>query len=155
MASVVLCFGVARWLRSKESACQCRRHRFKPWVRKIPWRRKWQSTAVSLPGKSHGQRSLVGRSLWGTERVGLDLAAKQQQYTIWLRCSMRYLLLVIIQNNLITIQNMDLNLNLMHRFISKKLKEQDWPTPGVREFCTVLRDLPALSFHFKFAATRM
>ena len=35
----------------KESACQCRRHRFYPWVRKIPWRRKWQTTAVFLPGK--------------------------------------------------------------------------------------------------------
>ena len=30
---------------------------FDPWVRKIPWRRKWQPTPVSLPGKSHGQRS--------------------------------------------------------------------------------------------------
>ena len=29
---------------------------------KIPWRRKWQSTPVLLPGKSHGQRSLVGYS---------------------------------------------------------------------------------------------
>ena len=46
--------------RSKESACQCRRHRFDPWVRKIPWRRKWQSTPVFLSGKSHAQRSLVG-----------------------------------------------------------------------------------------------
>ena len=26
------------------------------------WRRKWQPTAVLLPGKSHGQRSLVGYS---------------------------------------------------------------------------------------------
>ena len=26
---------------SKESAFQCRRHRFDPWVRKIPWSRKW------------------------------------------------------------------------------------------------------------------
>ena len=52
-----------RWLSGKESTCQCRRHRrcgFKPWVRKIPWRRKWQPTPVVLPGKSHGQRSLVG-----------------------------------------------------------------------------------------------
>ena len=24
---------------SKESSCQCRRPRFDPWVRKIPWRR--------------------------------------------------------------------------------------------------------------------
>ena len=34
-----------------------------PWVRKIPWRRKWQPTTVLLPGKSHGRRSLVGCSL--------------------------------------------------------------------------------------------
>ena len=32
---------------------------------KIPWRRKWQPTPVFLPGKSHGQRSLVGYSPWG------------------------------------------------------------------------------------------
>ena len=29
---------------------------------KNPWRRKWQPTLVLLPGKSHGQRSLVGYS---------------------------------------------------------------------------------------------
>jgi len=28
----------------------------------IPWRRKWQPTPVSLPGKSHEQKSLVGCS---------------------------------------------------------------------------------------------
>ena len=33
-----------------------------PWVRKIPWRRKWQLTPVLLPGKFHGQRSLVSYS---------------------------------------------------------------------------------------------
>ena len=36
--------------------------RFNPWVGKIPWRRKWLSTPVFLPGESHGQRSLVGYS---------------------------------------------------------------------------------------------
>ena len=35
------------------------------WVRKIPWRRKWQPIPVFLPGKSHGQRSLVGYSPQG------------------------------------------------------------------------------------------
>ena len=44
-----------------------------------PWRRKWQPTPVFLPGKSHGQRSLAGYSLWSRKRVGHDLAAKQQQ----------------------------------------------------------------------------
>ena len=37
---------------------------FNPWVGKIPWRRKWQPTPVFLPGKSRGQRSLVGYSAW-------------------------------------------------------------------------------------------
>ena len=49
----------------KEPACECRRrkrHRFDPWVEKIPWRRAWQSTLVFLPGESRGQRSLVGCS---------------------------------------------------------------------------------------------
>ena len=31
------------------------------------WRRQWQPTSVLLPGKSHGQRSLVGCSPWGRE----------------------------------------------------------------------------------------
>ena len=57
--------GLPRWLSGKESSCQCRRHRFDPWVGKISWRRKWQPTLVSLPGKFHGQRSLVGYSPWG------------------------------------------------------------------------------------------
>ena len=48
-----------------ESAGQCRRHGFDPWVRRIPWRRKWQPTPVFLPGKSHGQRSLASYSPWG------------------------------------------------------------------------------------------
>ena len=33
------------------------------------WRRKWQPTPVSLPGKSHGQRSLAGCNPW-SHRVG-------------------------------------------------------------------------------------
>ena len=59
----------------KELACQCRRHKrcgFNPWVGKIPWRRKWQATPVFLPGKSHGQRSLVGYKSIGLQRVGHD-----------------------------------------------------------------------------------
>ena len=56
----------------KKPTCQCKRHKrhgFNPWVQKIPWRRKWQSTSVFLPGKSHGQRSLVGYSLWGRQEL--------------------------------------------------------------------------------------
>ena len=32
--------------------------------RKIPWRRAWQTTLVFLPGRFHGQRSLLGYSQW-------------------------------------------------------------------------------------------
>ena len=39
--------------------------RFYPWIGKILWRRKWKPTPVLLPGKSHGQRSVVGYSPWG------------------------------------------------------------------------------------------
>ena len=46
-----------RWLSGKEFTCHCsslRRHRFNPWVGKIPWRRKWQPTPVFLPGENSG-----------------------------------------------------------------------------------------------------
>ena len=42
---------------------------FNPWARKIPWRRKWHPTPVSLPGESYGQRSLVGYSPWGCKEL--------------------------------------------------------------------------------------
>ena len=77
------CYGLPWWLRGKESACQCRRRGFDPWVRKIPWRRKWQPTPVFLPGEFHGQRSLVGYSPRGfkesdrTERLSTHGPAGQ------------------------------------------------------------------------------
>ena len=51
------------WHSGKESACQCRRLWFNPRIGKIPWSRKRQLTPIFLPGKFHGQRSLVGYSL--------------------------------------------------------------------------------------------
>ena len=49
---------------SDGKASTCGRPGFNPWVGKIPWRRKWQPTAVLLPGTFDGQRSLVNYSLW-------------------------------------------------------------------------------------------
>ena len=74
--------GLSRWLSCKESVCQAGDigENPDPWVRKIPWRRKWQPTPVFLPGKSHGQRSLEGFSPWGRKRIGYNLATKQQQW---------------------------------------------------------------------------
>ena len=48
-------------LSGNEPACQCRRckrHRFDPWVGKIPWSRAWQSTPAFLPGE------LIYRGAW-------------------------------------------------------------------------------------------
>ena len=49
----------------------CRRPRFDPWARKIPCRRKWQSTPVFLPGEFHGLRSLAGYSPWGCRELDM------------------------------------------------------------------------------------
>ena len=62
------------WLSGKESACQRRRRGFDPWVKKIPWRRKWQPTSVSLTGKSFGQRSLA---------AGYSPCSCKESDTIW------------------------------------------------------------------------
>ena len=51
------------WLIGEDPSCQCRRCGVDPRVRKIHRRKKWQPIPVFLPGKSHGQRSLVGYSL--------------------------------------------------------------------------------------------
>ena len=64
----------------KQSACQCRRHRRRgldPWVRKIPWRRKWQLTQAFLPGKPHGQRILAGYNPRGHKELDMT----KQVYT--------------------------------------------------------------------------
>ena len=60
---------------------------FNLWVGKIPWRRKWQSTPVLMPGKFHGWRSLMGYSPWGhkesdtTERLHFTNSCYQVKFT--------------------------------------------------------------------------
>ena len=56
------------------AGCQCRRQKrceFDPWVMKFLWRRAWQLTPGFLPGKFHGQRSLVGYSSWGCKELDM------------------------------------------------------------------------------------
>ena len=62
--------------KKNKNTCQCRRFGFDSWVRKIPWRRKWKPTPVFLPGKSEGQKSLVGYCPWGPKKVGHNLATQ-------------------------------------------------------------------------------
>ena len=57
-----------RWLRI---CLQCGRPGFSPLVGKIPWRKEWLPTPVSLPGEFHGQMSLVGYSPWDHKESGI------------------------------------------------------------------------------------
>ena len=47
-------------------------------------RKQWQPTAVLLPGKSHGQRSLVGCNPWGLEELDMT---EQLQFHFLLSCT--------------------------------------------------------------------
>ena len=71
---IQLHWGFPGGITGKVSTCQCRRSKrqqgFNLWVKKIPWSRKWCPTPVFLPGKFHGQRSLVGYSPWGHKELG-------------------------------------------------------------------------------------
>ena len=63
-----------RWCTGKEASCQykrCRRHGFDPQVKKILGSRKWQPISVFLPGKFHGQRSLLGYGPWGCKELDM------------------------------------------------------------------------------------
>ena len=65
----------------KKPAChcvRCKRHRFDPWVRKIPWRRNWQPTPIFLPEKFRGQRSLKGYNPWGHKESDMTENATHQ-----------------------------------------------------------------------------
>ena len=50
---------------------EVKRHRFDPWVKKVPWKRAWQLTPVFLPGESPGQRSLVVYSPQGHKELDM------------------------------------------------------------------------------------
>ena len=81
---------------NKASCLQCGRPGFNPWVGEILWRRKWQPTLVLLPGKSRGQRSMVGYSPQGhkesdtTDRlhftnINMFLHLKDILQSVWLK----------------------------------------------------------------------
>ena len=72
----IACGGLSRCLSGKESTCNAGD------VGSIPGSgrssREGNGNPVSLPGKSHGQRSLAGYGSWGSKRVAHNWATKQQ-----------------------------------------------------------------------------
>ena len=66
------CNGFPQWLSSEIICLQCRscrRLRFEPWVRKIPWRRAWHPTPAFLPGESPWTEEPGGLQSAGSQRV--------------------------------------------------------------------------------------
>ena len=74
--------GPPRW-RSGKEFCQRERLRLNPWVGKIPWSRKWQLAPVFLPGKFHGQMSLLGCSLWSWKESATTELTHTQSTGYW------------------------------------------------------------------------
>ena len=137
-----------QWLIGKEFSCQSRRRGFDPWVRKIPWRRKWQLTPVFLAGKSHGQRSLIGST--GLQRGGHDLVTKQQQFfstknylKIW--GMLKSVALGVISErqlwSMVRIYWMEVSLILLYKVYEQKgsqLRRQQRETQSMRNWLTGL-----------------
>ena len=69
----------AHWVKNLPAVQEKQGRRFSSWGEKIAWRRKWQSTPVFLPGKSHGQGSLVGYSPWGCKESDTTEHAQDTQ----------------------------------------------------------------------------
>ena len=61
------CTGFPGGISGKEPTCQCRRSKrhLPNRLGRFPWSRKWQPTPVILPGKFHGQKSLMGYTVHG------------------------------------------------------------------------------------------
>ena len=58
----------------KSICLQCRRSRFDPWVRKMPWRRKWQPIPITLAWKIPWMEEPGRLHSMGSQRVGHDWA---------------------------------------------------------------------------------
>ena len=89
---------------------------FNPWVGKIPWRRKWQSTPVLLPGKSHGH------SPWGRKRIGHDWATS---------LSLPFSLLELLPIQVTTVHQVEFPVPAVYCStikISRTWKQPKWPS---------------------------
>ena len=108
--------GLPRYFNGKESAWQCRRCRFHPWIGKIPWRRAWQPIQYSCresPMDRGVQQAIV-------HTVGHDWVIEHALYFGMMGVAWAYtyanihreitlrsvhFTLVIIQSNILSIEN--------------------------------------------------
>ena len=73
--------GLPRWQGICLPKQETKRLRFDPWAWKISWNKKWQNISVFLPEKLHGQRSLMGYSLWGCKESDAHAHAHAHAHT--------------------------------------------------------------------------
>ena len=85
--------GFIRGSDGKESACNARDPDSIPGSGRFPWRREWQPTPVSLPGESHGRRSLAGYSPQGRKESDTTEHSKHTDWSvlIWWPMQKEYL----------------------------------------------------------------
>ena len=76
----------AKHLVVKGPACQSRwkRHRFDPWVGKIPWRREWLPTAVSMP-ENPTDRGAWWATVHGVAKSRTQLSTHTHTHTYTIR----------------------------------------------------------------------
>ena len=63
------------------------KHRFDPWVKKVPWRRAWQPTPVFLPGESlpRDSRGITGsRGAWSPKGPLVHRVTQSRTQLQWL-----------------------------------------------------------------------
>ena len=106
---------------SEESAGKYKKPGFDLWVRKIPWRREWQSTPVFLPGEFHGRRSLAAYGPGGHKELDMT-----EGLTLWLlspsslkaRC---YIWQAVSHENKYRVYNIFVNRETFHNIVYQYL----------------------------------
>ena len=75
--------GLPWWLRWQGICLKCGRPGFSPCVGKIAWRRNWQATPVFLPGESHGEKNLAGKSPQGWKELDMTGSHTHTHTPLW------------------------------------------------------------------------
>ena len=74
--------GFPRWCRGKESACQCKRHEFDPWVGKIPWRKGMAMNSSILAWRIPMDRGTWWTTVHGVPRSQTQVSTHTRSYLL-------------------------------------------------------------------------
>ena len=88
--------GLPRWL----CDCQCRRWGFDPWVRQVPWRRKWQPAPVFLPWEIPWTEEPGGLQSMGSQRVRYHWARTRNEWVLLTSSSKHWTSIILVSHEL-------------------------------------------------------